>query len=101
MKDKYPKKYVPKKLTTKDKKKAIKELKKSQKAYKKGKYYTRKKVKSYDQKESKHVTKAKKMYNVDNISANPELAKKTGCSVKGLASIVKKGQGAYFSSGSC
>jgi len=100
MDDRYPKKYVPKRLTGKDKHKAIRELKKSRKAYKKGKYYTRKKVKSYNQKESKHVIKAKKMYKIDNISANPELAKKTGCSIKGLASIVKKGQGAYFSSGS-
>ena len=45
-----PIKYVPKRLTRKDKKKARRELKKSRKAYKKGKYYTRKKVKSFKSK---------------------------------------------------
>ena len=38
-----PVKYAPKNLTKKDKKKAIKELRKSRKLYKKGKYHTRKK----------------------------------------------------------
>ena len=45
-----PVKYAPKNLTKKDKKKAIKELKKSRKLYKKGKYHTRKKVKSFKSK---------------------------------------------------
>ena len=40
-----PQRYVPKKLSKKDKKQQKKELKKSRKAYKKGKYHTRKKVK--------------------------------------------------------
>ena len=42
-----PIKYVPKKLTKKDKNKIKKELKKSRKSYKQGKYYTRKKVDSF------------------------------------------------------
>ena len=97
---KIPQKYVPKRLTRKDKKKQKRELKKSRKQYKKGKYYTRKKVKSFKSKVSPHVIKARKMYKVKNISANSQLAKKTKCSVSGLRKIVKKGQGAYFSSGS-
>ena len=44
-----PRKYIPKRLTKKDKRKQSRELKKSRKAYKKGKYYTRKKVKSLRQ----------------------------------------------------
>ena len=96
----YPKRYVPKRLTKKDKKKQKREINKSRKAYKKGKYYTRKKVKSFKSKESAHVTKAKKIYGVKNISASSNLAKKTGCSVSALRKIVKKGQGAYYSSGS-
>jgi len=95
-----PIKYLPKKLTKKDKRKYSRELKKSRKAYKKGKYITRKTVKSYKPKVSKHVLKARKIYNVDKIIANSELAKKTGCSVGALRKIVKKGQGAYYSSGS-
>ena len=38
-----PLRYIPKRLTKKDKKKQAKELRKSREAYKKGKYYTRKK----------------------------------------------------------
>ena len=96
----YPKRYVPSRLTQKDKKKQKKEINKSRKAYKKGKYYTRKKVKSFKSKESAHVVKAKKIYGVKNISANSKLAKKTGCSISALRKIIKKGQGAYYSSGS-
>ena len=99
-KTRVPRKYIPKRLTKKDKKKQSRELKKSRKAYKKGKYYTRKKVKSFKSKVSPHILKARKMYKINNISASPQLAKKTGCSVSALRKIVKKGQGAYFSSGS-
>ena len=43
-------KYLPKKLNEKDKKKQLKMLLKSKKMYKHGKYYTRKKIKSYNSK---------------------------------------------------
>ena len=95
-----PKRYVPKQLSKKDKKKQAKELKKSRKAYKKGKYHTRKKMKSFKSKVSPHIIKARKMYKVDNITPNKKLAKACGCKIQGLRKIVKKGQGAYFSSGS-
>lgn len=95
-----PRKYIPKRLTKKDKRKQSRELKKSRKAYKKGKYYTRKKVKSFKSKVSPHIVKARKMYKIKNISASSQLARKTGCSVSALRKIIKKGQGAYYSSGS-
>ena len=95
-----PKRYVPKQLSKKDKKKQAKELKKSRQAYKKGKYYTRKKMKSFKNKVSPHIIKARKMYKVDKITPNKKLAKACGCKIEGLRKIVKKGQGAYFSSGS-
>tara|TARA_Y100000389_G_scaffold99477_1_gene96222 strand:- start:874 stop:1737 length:864 start_codon:yes stop_codon:yes gene_type:complete len=95
-----PKRYVPKQLSKKDKKKQGSELKKSRQAYKKGKYHTRKKVKSFKSKVSPHIIKARKMYKVDKITPNKKLAKACGCKIQGLRKIVKKGQGAYFSSGS-
>ena len=95
-----PRRYVPSFLTKKDKKKQAKALRRSRRAYKKGKYYTRKKVKSFKSKVSPHVVKAKKMYKINKISASKNLARKTKCKVKGLRKIVKKGQGAYYSSGS-
>jgi len=95
-----PIKYLPKKLTKKDKKILKKELKKSRKSYKIGKYITRKKVKSFKSKKSQHVLNAERIYKLKNLTVNKELVKKTGCSLKSLNTIIKKGQGAYYSSGS-
>jgi len=97
---KIPLRYLPKKLTLKDKKKQIVMLTKSRKQYKKGQYYTRKNVKSFKSKKSKHILLATKIYNVDKIGATDELSKKTKCSKESLAKIIKKGEGAYYSSGS-
>ena len=95
-----PKRYVPKQLSNKDKKKQAKELKKSRKLYKKGKYYSRKKMKSFKSKVSPHIIKARKMYKIEKIRPTRKLAKATKCKLKGLKKIFRKGQGAYFSSGS-
>ena len=46
-------------------------------------------MKSYDVKPSKYVVQAKKMYDIDNVKPSKELAKKTGCSIKGLNAIVE------------
>ena len=96
----FQEKYVPKTLSKKDKSKQIKELSKSTKLYEKQKYHVREKVKSFKSKPSGHVVNAKKMYNVDKIVANKKLATKTKCDKKSLQKIVKKGMGAYYSSGS-
>lgn len=87
-------------MTKKDRKKQVYMLSKSKRMYKKGKYYTRKMLKSFKSKPSSHVKKAKKIYNVDTIGATDELSKKTGCSKSALAKIINKGEGAYYSSGS-
>jgi hypothetical protein len=97
---KITRRYLPKVLTRKDRKTQSKELQKSRKLYKKGIYYSRRKVPSYPHVKSPHVIKAEKIYKVDKIGATEELAKATGCSVKALAKIINKGEGAYFSSGS-
>ena len=92
--------YLPNDLSTDNKKKQQKELIKSRKQYKKGKYYSRTKIKSFKSKESPHIVKARKLYKINSIKPSKELAKKTKCSIEGLRKIVKKGQGAYYSSGS-
>ena len=53
-----PKRYIPKNLTKKDKQKQRNQLKLSRKAYKKGKYIIRKKVKSFKSKKSQHISNA-------------------------------------------
>lgn len=94
------KQYIPNMLTSKDKKKQLAALLKSQREYKKNIYIIRPKLKSFPIKESKHVTKAKKIYNVKSIKPSAILAKRTKCSLETLKAIEKKGQGAYYSSGS-
>jgi len=96
----FPSRYVPLKLSRSDKKKQKAMLKRSKRQYTKGKYFTRRKVKSFKSKVSPHILKAQRVYKVNNISASPALAKASGCSIGTLRKIVKKGQGAYYSSGS-
>jgi len=96
----FPIKYLPKNITRKDKQKQINMLLKSRKLYKKNKYYTRKKISSYNNKKSNHILNAYKIYNIHNIKPSKELSLKTGCSISALNQIVKKGEGAFYSSGS-
>jgi len=92
--------YLPKKLTARDKKKQTNMLVKSKRLYKRGMFYTRKPVKSFQSKTSSHILKARKVYGVEKIGATDELARKSGCSKAALAKIINKGAGAYYSSGS-
>lgn len=97
---KFPLRYVPKTLSKKDKKTQITMLQKSKKLYKKHRYYTRKRLPSYSNKKSNHIVQARKIYNIENITPTTELSRKTGCKLSALHQIVKKGEGAYYSSGS-
>jgi hypothetical protein len=95
-----PQRYVPTSLTRRDAKVAKAELRKSRKLYKQGKYYTRRKVPSFPSRKSKHLARAQQLYHVDHVRPDAALARATGCSVQALQKIVRKGEGAYFSSGS-
>lgn len=92
--------YLPKRLSRKDKKKQYEMLLKSRKMYKKGIYVSRAPVSSFKSKPSKHIRNAMKIYKVDKISVGDELAHATGCTREALGEIVRKGEGAYYSSGS-
>ena len=91
-----PLRYIPKSLSRKDKKKQSRELLKSRRLYKKGTYYTRKKV-NYPVTKSKHLANVRRIYGLNHVSTD---MKKTGCSKNILEKIVQKGEGAYYSSGS-
>jgi hypothetical protein len=97
---KYPVRYVPRSLSNKDETKQLGMLAKSKRLYKQGRFFTRKQLPSYKHKPSSHLSKARKIYGVDTVQPNSDLAKKTGCSLSALKQIVKKGEGAYYSSGS-
>jgi hypothetical protein len=98
--EKVPERYLPRSLSTTDKNRQKKYLIKSRKLYKKGIYYNRPQVKSFKSKPSSHIENARRMYSVKNVRPSRELARKTKCSLKTLKKIVKKGEGAYLSSGS-
>ena len=97
---KIPIRYLPKRLTRKDKSKQVRMLMRSRRLYKSNKYYTRKEVPSYKSKTSNHIVDARRIYNIQNVAPNKELAMKTGCTLSALNKIVSKGEGAYYSSGS-
>ena len=95
-----PLRYVPRSLTKKDQRKQVAMLRKSRKLYKRGMYASRQPVRSFKSKKSRHIVNAERMYGVPNMQINEALVRATGCSKAALQRIVKKGEGAYFSSGS-
>lgn len=97
-KTKYSNKYLPKTLSKKDQKKQKKSLNKSRKDYLSKKYYTRPKVKSYKSRPSNWTQKFHKLY--PNVKSYNEISKATGIPVQALKAVVRKGKGAYYSSGS-
>ena len=94
---KTPTNYINK-LSKKDKKRQKKELNKSIKSYKQGKYYTRKKMKSFKNKKSRWTQQFNKKY--PNIKTLSEISRVTGIPKGALMEVKKKGMGAYYSSGS-
>jgi hypothetical protein len=96
-----PIRYVPRTLSKSDQKSQINQIIKSRKAYKKGTYVTRKKMPSFKNRPSSHVVNARRLYGVESISPSSRvLSRNSGCSIKAMKQIVRKGEGAYFSSGS-
>jgi hypothetical protein len=84
----YNKKYVPKSLSKEDKKKQLKSIKNKT---------IRPKLKSFKSKRSGYVERFEKKYGYK--ITNPRV-KKEIISATGFNKILKKGMGAYFSSGS-
>ncbi len=85
-------------LSKSNKAKQIRMILKSRRLYKIGKYFTRKKL-PYPSKVSPHIIKAQRLYRT-KIVPGKTLSQRTGCPVATLNQIVRKGQGAYYSSGS-
>ena len=86
-------------LSKKNTKEQLNELKKSQNLYKKGIYHQRKKMPSFKSKKSRHVIEFENKYCV-NITNLKDVSKVTGLPISALNKVIKKGMGAYYSSGS-
>ena len=95
-----PLKYIPLRLSRKDRKKQRTMLQASRRAYKRGTYLSRAPLSSYPHRPSPHLEKARRLYGVEIMTPTKKLAQQTGCSVSALKQIIRKGEGAYFSSGS-
>jgi hypothetical protein len=95
-----PQRYIPKSLSKNDITTQYKNILKSRKQYKQGKYFKRPKVKSFKTRKSNHITNAKRIYKIEHFGPTVELSKKTHCTMKTLKKIINKGKGAYYSSGS-
>ena len=95
-----PKTYLPESLSPEDYKKQKANIERRREAYKKKQYVDAPKLKSYRSKESSHIKKAKKMYGITSMEDLDTLSKVTGCSKPSMEMILKKGRGAYYSSGS-
>jgi len=87
-----------KKLSKKDKKKQIKSIKLSRKMYKKGIFVDRPVLKSYPKKKSQWITMFENKYN--HKITDKDFIHKQIISKKGQSLILKKGRGAFYSSGS-
>tara|TARA_B100000575_G_scaffold293468_1_gene304974 strand:+ start:766 stop:2085 length:1320 start_codon:yes stop_codon:yes gene_type:complete len=97
-KGKLPKHYTSG-LSRKDKKKQQRYLRRSSRNYKKGEYTSRPKLKSFKNKKSNWTQKFEKKYGKD-VKTYKQISKATGIPVPALKAVVKKGMGAYYSSGS-
>jgi len=97
--------YIPKSLSEADKKKQKKQLEKSRKDYKKGKYTEREDLKSFKERPSSFVKEVKKKtglpMNFDKLADKlTRTDKREKELLKGFEEIYQKGKGAYYSSGS-
>ena len=97
MKHKFPKQYTAR-LSRKDKKKQLTALKKLKKAYSKGIYLNRPKLKSYKKKESGWTAKFHKLH--PEAKTLKQISDVTGIPKPALSAVKRKGMGAYYSSGS-
>ena len=91
---------MPLHLSKEDQKRQARNIRKSRKQYRKGIYFKRPKVVTFKAKRSSHVMRAMKKFNLTSMKPTLEMARKTGCSLRGLREIVRKGEGAFYSSGS-
>lgn len=94
----FPKKYYQG-LSKKDKTKQIKELEKSRDLYKKGIFVGRTQKSSFKSKKSAHLVEFEDKYGV-KINDESAVYKVTGITPNAQQAIIKKGMGAFYSSGS-
>ena len=96
-----PQHYIPETLTKNDRLKQKKQIKNSRKNYSEKKYVIRDKLDSFISKPSKHIVDLKRAYpDIHRLKNLQDLSKKFKIPISSLQTIINKGRGAYYSSGS-
>jgi len=95
-----PRRYLPRSLSRRDYATQRRQVLASRRNYLRGKYTTRKRVKSFHSRPSPYVSRALRRYHVASMADLRGLSLRSGCSVKALRQILRKGRGAYYSNGS-
>ena len=85
-------------LSKKDKQKQLKSIRKAKRSYKRGKYVSRPKLKSFKEKKSSWTQKFHKLH--PNSKTLKQISDVTGIPKGALSAVKRKGMGAYYSSGS-
>lgn len=102
-KHRFQEKYLPKTLSPEDYATQKKALIQSVEDYKKGKYHTRPKLKSYPHKKSKHVVDfldRYEEYGIETMMDIEKIAKTLSVPIESIETILRKGRGAFSSAGS-
>jgi DNA polymerase III alpha subunit len=93
--------YIPDNLSSDDLELQKKQIKKSRSDYKKGIYTPRKKIKSFKSKKSGHIVDFQKRYSeIKSMNDLEAISKEFNIPPKSLEMVIKKGRGAFYSSGS-
>ena len=94
-----PQKYYKGIKSKKETNQQLNSIKKSIESYSKKVYIDRPKLKTYKNKKSNYIIQFNEAYGI-SITDKKAVAKLTGVTVKAQERIIKKGKGAYYSSGS-
>jgi len=94
-----PQKYYKGIKSKKETKKQLTSIKKSIESYSKNVYIDRPKLTTYRNKKSNYIIQFNEAYGI-SITDKKAVAKLTGVTIKAQEHIIKKGKGAYYSSGS-
>ena len=93
--------YIPDNISKDDLETQKKQIKKSRSDYKKGIYTARKKIKSFKSKKSRHIVDFQKRYGeIKSMNDLEGISKEFNIPIESLEMVIKKGKGAFYSSGS-
>lgn len=95
-----PRKYVPRSLSRADQRRALASIRRARRAYRSGRYVSRPKLRSAKRRTSSWVAKFKRKYPGVSLLNPKAVERATGIPARAIRGVIRKGKGAYYSSGS-